>query len=127
MHAGPKTSHLAALLPHCPILAHPEPVEGVPRAADTWEITRMVTQPGLSRAAAERVREHLTVALIEYARMNHVDQVLIGARASSSLRRFLGSVSSQVVAEASCTVTVVRVPQGGEALEIAEEPMIADA
>ena len=67
------------------------------------------------------------VALIEYARMNHVDQVLIGARASSSLRRFLGSVSSQVVAEASCTVTVVRVPQGGEALEIAEEPMIADA
>ncbi len=39
---------------------------GAPRGADTWEITRMVTRPGLPRAAAERVREQLSVALIEY-------------------------------------------------------------
>ena len=73
------------------------------------------------------VLEHMdpAVALIEYARSNHVDQVLIGARASSSFRRFLGSVSSQVVAESSCTVTVVRVPQGGDVIEVAEEPMIS--
>ena len=32
----------------------------------------------------------------------------MGARASSSLRRLLGSVSSQVVAQADRTVTVVR-------------------
>ena len=90
-----------------------------------WARTLGLTQERITF----HVLEHMdpAVALIEYARMNHVDQVLIGARASSSLRRFLGSVSSQVVAEASCTVTVVRVPQGGEALEIAEEPMIADA
>jgi len=37
----------------------------------------------------------------------------MGARASSAMRRFLGSVSSQVVAEAPCTVTVVRAPQTG--------------
>jgi non-specific serine/threonine protein kinase/protein-serine/threonine kinase len=75
------------------------------------------------------VLEHMdaAVALIEYARMNHVDQVLIGARTSSTLRRFLGSVSSQVVAEASCTVTVVRVPQGGELPEASNEPVIAGA
>jgi nucleotide-binding universal stress UspA family protein len=47
-------------------------------------------------------------ALLDYARNNHVDHIVIGARASSPLRRYLGSISSQVVAEAPCTVTVVR-------------------
>jgi nucleotide-binding universal stress UspA family protein len=50
-------------------------------------------------------------ALIEYAQNNQVDHIVVGARASSAVRRFLGSVSSRIVAEASCTVTVVRVPQ----------------
>ncbi len=47
-------------------------------------------------------------AIIEFARANHVDQIVIGSRGSSTLRRFLGSVSSQVVAQADCTVTVVK-------------------
>jgi nucleotide-binding universal stress UspA family protein len=47
-------------------------------------------------------------ALVDYACKNHADHIVIGARASSALRRYLGSVSSQVVAEAPCTVTVVR-------------------
>jgi hypothetical protein len=47
-------------------------------------------------------------ALIDYARHNQVDHIVIGARASSTLRRYLGSVSSEVVAEAPCSVTVVR-------------------
>ncbi len=47
-------------------------------------------------------------ALIDYARHNNVDHIVIGARASSAFRRYLGSVSSQVVAEAPCSVTVVR-------------------
>jgi non-specific serine/threonine protein kinase len=50
-------------------------------------------------------------ALVDYDRHNNVDHVVMGARASSALRRYLGSVSSQVVAEAPCSVTVVRVPQ----------------
>ena len=50
-------------------------------------------------------------ALVDYARHNHVDHIVIGARASSALRRYLGSVSSQVVAEAPCSVTVVRTPR----------------
>jgi eukaryotic-like serine/threonine-protein kinase len=82
--------------------------------------------------AQERVTFHVlehmdpAVALIDYAKMNHVDQVLIGARARSTLRRFLGSVSSRVVAEATCTVTVVRAPQGGSMPEFEEEePTIA--
>jgi eukaryotic-like serine/threonine-protein kinase len=48
-------------------------------------------------------------AILEYAVSNQVDHIIVGARASSSLRRYLGSVSSRVVAEAPCTVTVVRV------------------
>ncbi|SCY17519.1 serine/threonine protein kinase [Microvirga guangxiensis] len=50
-------------------------------------------------------------ALIDYARHNNVDHIVIGARASSAFRRYLGSVSSQVVAEAPCSVTVVRTPR----------------
>ena len=56
-------------------------------------------------------------AILDYARTNHVDHVLLGARASSTLRRYLGSVSSQVVAAAPCSVTVVRVPGGQPAPE----------
>jgi len=52
-------------------------------------------------------------ALVAFAERNHVHQIVMGARAASRLRRFLGSVSSQVVARCPCTVTVVRVgPQG---------------
>ncbi len=72
------------------------------------------------------VLEHMdpAEALIEFASSNHVDQVLIGARASSSFRRFLGSVSSQVVARAACTVTVVRAPRALADVEAEEEKMI---
>lgn len=41
--------------------------EGVPRGPDIFEITRMVTRPGLPRAAALRVRQHLSIAIIEFA------------------------------------------------------------
>lgn len=47
-------------------------------------------------------------ALIDFARRNSVDHIVMGARAASAMRRYLGSVSSQVVAESECTVTVVR-------------------
>ena len=47
-------------------------------------------------------------AIIEFAKTNHVDQILLCARGNSTYRRFLGSVSSEVVAKAPCTVTVVR-------------------
>lgn len=50
-------------------------------------------------------------ALIDYARHNTVDHIVLGARGSSTVRRYLGSVSSQIVAQAPCTVTVVRLKQ----------------
>ncbi|MFM2120494.1 MAG: hypothetical protein RL722_1962, partial [Pseudomonadota bacterium] len=49
-------------------------------------------------------------AIIDFARRTQVDHIVMGARGKSALRRYLGSVSSQVVAEADCSVTVVRVP-----------------
>ena len=49
-------------------------------------------------------------ALVEYGRNNRIDHIVMGARGSSPLRQFLGSVSAQVVAQAQCTVTVVRAP-----------------
>jgi len=47
-------------------------------------------------------------AIVDFARRNQIDHIVMGARGNSALRRYLGSVSSQVVAESDCTVTVVR-------------------
>ena len=47
-------------------------------------------------------------SLVEFAQRNQVDHLVVGARGASTLRRLLGSVSSQVVAQSGCTVTVVR-------------------
>ena len=58
-------------------------------------------------------------ALIDYARGNAIDHLIMGARGVTGVRRILGSVSSRVVAEANCTVTVVRA-RGAES--IAREP-----
>jgi len=49
-------------------------------------------------------------AIIDFAHRNGVDHIVMGARGASALRRYLGSVSGQVVAESDCTVTVVREP-----------------
>ena len=47
-------------------------------------------------------------AILQYVNANRVDHIVIGARASSLRRALLGSVSSQVAAQAPCTVTVAR-------------------
>jgi len=47
-------------------------------------------------------------AITDYARKNQVDHIVMGARSSGGLRRYLGSVSAQVVSESACSVTVVR-------------------
>jgi len=47
-------------------------------------------------------------AILDFARANHVDHIIIGARGGSFVRALLGSVSAKVASEAPCTVTVVR-------------------
>lgn len=51
-------------------------------------------------------------AILEYARANHIDHIVMGARERSTMRSLLGSVSGEVAAEAPCTVTVVRARAG---------------
>jgi len=64
--------------------------------------------------AGERITYHVfesvdtAAALVDYARNNRIDHIVMGARGSAPIRRLLGSVSAKVVAEAPCTVTVVR-------------------
>jgi serine/threonine protein kinase len=52
-------------------------------------------------------------AILEFAGVNHVDHIVIGARQNSLARALLGSVSARVASEATCsvTVTVVRPPR----------------
>lgn len=63
---------------------------------------------------AEKARFHVSEssdpaqALLDYAATQHADRIIMGARGHSTLRRFLGSVSARVVAEAPCSVTVCR-------------------
>lgn len=70
------------------------------------------------KLAEDRVTFHVlegadpAATLLEYARKNRVDQILIGARKNSLMRKLLGSVSAKVAAEANCTVTIVRPPRG---------------
>jgi serine/threonine protein kinase len=47
-------------------------------------------------------------AILRFAQTNHVDHLILGARASSMRRTLLGSVSREVASNATCTVTVVR-------------------
>lgn len=45
---------------------------GAPRLADTWEITRLCTTPGLERARAQKARHKLAVGLVEFAARNAI-------------------------------------------------------
>lgn len=51
-------------------------------------------------------------AILHYAEHNDIDHIVLGARGSSAVRRHLGSVSTKVVAEARCSVSVVRIKGG---------------
>jgi eukaryotic-like serine/threonine-protein kinase len=84
-------------------------------------LQRLVALKHWARAlppAVEKITYHviesvdIADALVDYARNNRIDHVVVGARGSSPLRRLLGSVSAKVVAEAPCTVTVVRTREG---------------
>ena len=71
-------------------------------------------EPQQRELPAGRITSHVleapdaASAIVDYARKNQVDHVVMGARSSGGLRRYLGSVSAEVVAQCDCTVTVVR-------------------
>lgn len=60
------------------------------------------------------VLEHADPAegILGYANNNRVAHIVIGSRGASTLRRYLGSVSTQVVAQSACSVTVVKIGDG---------------
>ena len=75
-----------------------------------WARSLQLPEESISYHVLEGV--DVAALLLDYARHNRIDHIVMGARAASALRRHLGSVSARVVAEASCTVTVVRLTTG---------------
>lgn len=65
-------------------------------------------------------------AILDFARQNNVDHIVMGARAASTLRSLLGSVAGEVAAHAPCTVTVVRRSVGSAPLDgtVAEDKQL---
>ncbi|MEO8244128.1 MAG: bifunctional serine/threonine-protein kinase/universal stress protein [bacterium] len=63
-------------------------------------------------------------AIIDHAAQMRADHILMGARGHSTTRRYLGSVSAHVVAEAACSVTVIRNPAIPNSA--IREPAVAD-
>jgi N-acyl-L-homoserine lactone synthetase len=51
--------------------------DGVPVGPDVWEITRLVTAPGLTRAEALQVRRQLAIALQEHALANRIQYYIM--------------------------------------------------
>lgn len=98
------------------LLAGMEDAPEVGRSAHTETLIALHHWAQALEMPVERLRFHVleggdaAARIVDYARTHHVDQVVLGARGSSQLRRLLGSVSSRVAAEAPCTVTVVRTP-----------------
>lgn len=74
-----------------------------------WAMPLKLDESRLSVHVLEAVDP--AAALLEFAEVNQVDHVIIGARQGSFRRTLLGSVSAKVAAEATCTVTVVRPPR----------------
>jgi eukaryotic-like serine/threonine-protein kinase len=68
---------------------------------------------------SERLTAHVlegidpAAAILEFAKANRVDHIVIGAHHRSLLHDLLGNVSAKVAAEAECTVTVVRPARAG--------------
>lgn len=83
-------------------------------------VQRIVALKDWARALdipAERLSFHVleaidpAAAILDYVSANRVDHVVLGARTRSLVRNLLGSVSSEIVQKAPCTVTVVRKPR----------------
>ena len=91
-----------------------------------WPLAKeRVLYPGEPVAMVVAVSAHAArdaaEAILEFAEKNHADQIMMGARGSSQMRRFLGSVSSEVASRASCTVTLVRAANPGVSKQGAAE------
>ncbi|MFN6986466.1 MAG: universal stress protein, partial [Rhizobium oryzihabitans] len=67
------------------------------------EVKQMFDQA--AQESGEQPRR-LAAAILGYAEHNDIDHIVLGARSSSAVRRHLGSVSTKVVAEARCSVSV---------------------
>jgi nucleotide-binding universal stress UspA family protein len=86
-------------------LGHNKQIDRIVRLKD-WAEPLKLEEPRLTVHVIAAIDP--AAAVLEFAKVNRVDHILIGARQNSLLRKLLGSVSAQVAAEATCTVTVVR-------------------
>ncbi|MER8466064.1 bifunctional serine/threonine-protein kinase/universal stress protein [Mesorhizobium sp. M1396] len=104
----------------CVTVLKTEIIGGTPAADETGRsvyLKRLVAMKDWARPLhlpEDRISYHVLEAvspadaILNYAEHNDVGHIVVGARASSVIRRHLGSVSTKVVAQALCSVSVVR-------------------
>jgi nucleotide-binding universal stress UspA family protein len=100
---------------------------GTPISAVIDEMRARAVAHGAARVEAVFLQGEVPEALLEWLAANHQDLVVVGSRGLSRGRRLLlGSVSTQLVAEAPCPVLVVRPSRehhgGSKAPETAADP-----
>jgi nucleotide-binding universal stress UspA family protein len=112
------------VLPHEPVAAAQPEVGAAQRLAELRHFAdRLGLKPG--RVFFQVMEGEPAAAILDYARTHVVDYIILGARASSALRRYLGSVSARVVAEAPCSVIVVRSRREPLPLERTDEKLLS--
>ena len=93
----------------------------VRRLVDLRRFADSLNLPQARATAHVLEAEHPAQALLDFARENHVDHILLLASASSGLPRGgLGPVAERVAAQAPCAVTLLRAPRRGMDTEATE-------
>lgn len=67
-----------------------------------------------------------SAAILEFARSNHVDLIIMGAPGKSRRNSWWRSAASAVAANATCSVHLVRVPERTGEKDAEEEPMFSE-
>jgi nucleotide-binding universal stress UspA family protein len=73
------------------------------------EVRNAGATAGINVSTTVIINQSVSSAIVEYAEQNHIDLILVGTKGMSGIEKFLmGSVASNVIGHAHCSVLAVR-------------------